>query len=93
MNSEEKPWRWGKCKEERNPNRFLERNDEDRRRRALVFLLFSSLPLPLPSLFFRAREWRHKGGRADGAGFGKGRGTVEHTVAHGTVAWARAPGS
>jgi len=39
MNSKEKPWRWGKRKEERNPNRFLERNDEDRRRRALVSLL------------------------------------------------------
>ena len=75
----------GKRKEARNPNRFLERNDEDRRRRALVFLFFSSLPLPLPSLFFRAREWRRKGGRADGLGFGKG-GTVAHTVARGTVA-------
>ena len=53
MNSEEKLWRWGKQKEERNPNRFLERNDEDRRRRALIPLLFSSLPLPLPSLWRR----------------------------------------
>ena len=44
---------------------------------------FPSLPLPLPSLFFRAREWRRKGGRADGLGFGKGRGTVARTVAHG----------
>ena len=49
MNSEQKPWRWGKRKEERNSNRFLERNDEDRRKRALVSLLSSSLPLPLHS--------------------------------------------
>jgi hypothetical protein len=42
MNSAEKPWRWGKRKEERKPNRFLERNDEDRRRRAVIFLLFLS---------------------------------------------------
>jgi hypothetical protein len=29
MNNEEKPLRWGKWKEERNPNRFLERIDDD----------------------------------------------------------------
>jgi len=29
MNSEKKTWRWEKGKEERNLNRFLERNDED----------------------------------------------------------------
>jgi len=50
MNSEEKPWRWGKQKEERNPNRFLERNNDDGRH-ALISHLFSSLPLPLPSPF------------------------------------------
>ena len=50
MNSKEKPWRRGEQKKERNPNQFLERNDEDRRRRALVFLLFSSSPSTLSVL-------------------------------------------
>jgi len=70
MNSENKLWRWGKRKEERNPNQFLEWNDEDRRRRALISLLFSSLPPPLPSLFFRSGGWRCR------FRFRKGRGTV-----------------
>ena len=52
MNSEEKPCRWGKQKEERKSNRFLKRNGDNGRRRALIFLLFSSLPLPLPSLLW-----------------------------------------
>ena len=51
MNNKEKPWRWGKWKEERNPNQVLERNNDDGRH-ALISLLFSSLPLPLPSPFF-----------------------------------------
>ena len=55
MNNEKKPWRWGKRKEERNSNRFLERNDEDRRKRALVSLLSSSLPLPLHSFVSTAK--------------------------------------
>ena len=29
MNSEKKPWRWRKRKEEMSPNRFLEMNGED----------------------------------------------------------------
>ena len=55
MNSEEKPWRWGKQKEERNPNRFFERNDEDRRRHAQIPSLLSSLLLPLLSFVFTAK--------------------------------------
>jgi len=51
MNSEEKPWRWGKQKEERNPNWFLERNDEDRRgeksQPSFSSLLFSLSPSSL----------------------------------------------
>ena len=39
MNSEVKIQIGGKQGEERNPDRFLERNDEDRRRRALVALV------------------------------------------------------
>jgi len=74
MNSEEKPWRRGKQKEERNPNQFLERNDEDRRRRALISLLFSSLPLPLLS-FVSTAKGSGSAGRGDGLGLGKG-GTV-----------------
>jgi len=63
MNRENKPWRWGKQKEERNSNRFLERNDEDRRRRALISILF--LPLyPLCSFDL--------GGGGAGLGLGKG---------------------
>jgi len=66
MNRENKPWRWGKRKEERNSNRFLERNDEDRRGRAPISLLF--LPLyPLCSFDL--------GGGGAGLGLGKG-GTV-----------------
>jgi len=50
MNSEIKIQFGGKQGEERNLDRFLERNDEDRRRHTLVSLLFSSLPLPLSFL-------------------------------------------
>ena len=49
---------------------------EERRGSTKTCPSFPSLPLHLPSLFFHAREWRRKGGRADGLGFGKGRGTV-----------------
>ena len=49
MNSEEKIQIGGKQGEERNPDQFLERNDDDGQRHALISLLFSSLPLPLPS--------------------------------------------
>jgi hypothetical protein len=47
-----------KQKEERNPNRFLERNNDDGRQRALISLLFSSLP-PLSPLcsWVTAKGW------------------------------------
>ena len=83
MNSEEKPWRRGKQKEERNPNQFLERNDEDRRRRALVSLLFSSLPLPSPLSFLDLVTEKGGAGRDDRLRVQKGEGTVERTVARG----------
>jgi len=72
MNREEKPWRWENRKEERSPNRFLERNGEDRRRRALVSLLFSSSPSSL--LCFHGKRGGGAGS-ADGLGFG-GRGSI-----------------
>jgi len=40
----------------RKSNRFLKRNGGDRRWRALIFLLFSSLPLPLPSLLLMTAQ-------------------------------------
>jgi hypothetical protein len=61
MNSEKKPWRWEKWKEERNLNRFLERNGEDRQQRALVSHVFSSLLFHSPSLFSYG-EWIRKRG-------------------------------
>ena len=48
MNNEAKIQIGRKQGEERNPDRFLERNDDGGQRRALISLLFSSLPLPLP---------------------------------------------
>jgi len=61
MNSKEKPWRWGKRKEERKSNQFLKRNNDNKQRRALIFLLF----LSLSPLFFGSRHkgWRHREGR------------------------------
>ena len=65
MNNEEKLYRWIKQKEERSSNRFLERNGEDRRRLALVSLLFSSLLfLSLSPLF--SRSGHGKGRRREG---------------------------
>ena len=43
MNSEEKPWRWEKQKEERKSYRFLEGNNNDGRCRSLISLLFLSI--------------------------------------------------
>ena len=80
MNSEEKSWRWGKRKDERSPNQFLERNGEDRRRRALVSLLFSSLLFssllfsssPSPLSFLDLVTAKGGAGRGDGLGFTNG---------------------
>ena len=61
MNSEAKIQIGGKQGEERNPDWFLGRIDDDGQRRALISLLFSSLlfsslPLPLPLCSFDARQ-------------------------------------
>jgi hypothetical protein len=53
--------------EERHPGRFLERNNDDGQRRALISLLFSSLlflSLSLSVLLMRDNKgWRHREGR------------------------------
>ena len=80
MNREEKPWRWENRKEERSPNRFLERNGEDRRRLALVSLLFSSLLFssllfsssPSPLSFLDLVTAKGGAGRGNGLGFTNG---------------------
>ena len=66
MNSEVKIQIGGKQGKEWNRDRFLERNDEDRRRHALVSLLFSSLLFlsPIFSLSGHGNNgWRHREGK------------------------------
>ena len=55
MNNEAKIQIGRKQGEERNPDRFLERNDDGGQRRALISLLFLSLSLSL-SILFDARQ-------------------------------------
>ena len=58
INSEAKIQIGGKQGEQRKPDQFRHRNEDDERRHALISLLFSPLLLSLPSLFFGSR---HKG--------------------------------
>ena len=43
----------------------LKRNGDDGRRRALIILLISSLPLPLPSLLWMMAQWVGGAGRGE----------------------------
>jgi len=66
MNNEAKIQIGRKQGEERNPDRFLERNDDGGQRRALISLLFLSLSLSLSLsilLMHGNKGWRHREGR------------------------------
>jgi hypothetical protein len=63
--------KWRKEREERKSNQFLERNDDDARRYALISPLFSSFFLPLFSWGKTQRVTAARGGRTWILGLGR----------------------